>query len=111
VRTLWRILLAAAALVAVALGFVAWKCLWPRPSDFTGLDRIALSDTRLGDPTSASASLKDASLVERCRRCRPFGDAYSDVEIAAAANDVTARFGAVGSRLTAENVASLRLTR
>jgi mono/diheme cytochrome c family protein len=41
----------------------------------------------------------------------PFGDAYSDAEIAAAANFVTARFGAVGSRLTAENVASLRLTR
>jgi mono/diheme cytochrome c family protein len=40
-----------------------------------------------------------------------FGDAYSDAEIAAAANDVTARFGAVGSRLTVENVASLRLTR
>ena len=40
-----------------------------------------------------------------------FGDAYSDAEIAAAANYVTARFGAVGSRLTADNVASLRLTR
>jgi mono/diheme cytochrome c family protein len=40
-----------------------------------------------------------------------FGDAYSDAEIAAAGNFVTARFGAVGSRLTAENVASLRLTR
>ena len=40
-----------------------------------------------------------------------FGDAYSDAEIAAAANFVTERFGAAGSRLTAENVASLRLTR
>jgi mono/diheme cytochrome c family protein len=40
-----------------------------------------------------------------------FGDAYSDAEIAAAANYVTARLGAVGSRLTADNVASLRLTR
>jgi mono/diheme cytochrome c family protein len=40
-----------------------------------------------------------------------FGDAYSDAEIAAAANFVTARFGAVGSRLTAENVAALRLPR
>jgi hypothetical protein len=36
-----------------------------------------------------------------------YGDAYSDAEIAAAANDVTARFG-LGLRLTAENVASLR---
>ena len=40
-----------------------------------------------------------------------FGDAYSDAEIAAAANYVTARIGAMGSRLTAENVAALRLTR
>ena len=40
-----------------------------------------------------------------------FGDAYSDAEIAAAANSVTARFGAGGSRRTAENFASLRLTR
>jgi mono/diheme cytochrome c family protein len=40
-----------------------------------------------------------------------FGDAYSDADIAAAANYVTARFGAVGSRLTADNVTSLRLTR
>jgi mono/diheme cytochrome c family protein len=40
-----------------------------------------------------------------------FGEGYSDAEIAAAANYVTARFGAEGSRLTPENVASLRLTR
>jgi mono/diheme cytochrome c family protein len=40
-----------------------------------------------------------------------FGDAYSDAEIAAAANYVTARFGAEGSRLTAENVARIRLMR
>jgi mono/diheme cytochrome c family protein len=39
-----------------------------------------------------------------------FGDAYSDDEIDAAANYVTERFGAAGSRLTAENVASLRVT-
>ena len=38
-----------------------------------------------------------------------FGKAYSDAEIAAVANYATARFGA-GSRLTAENVAALRLT-
>ncbi len=40
-----------------------------------------------------------------------FGDAYSDAEIVAAANFVTERFGAAASRLTAENAASLRLTR
>ena len=37
-----------------------------------------------------------------------FGNAYSDVEIAAVANYVTARFGAEGSRLTAQDVAELR---
>ena len=37
-----------------------------------------------------------------------FGDAYSDVEIAAVANYVTARFGARESRLTAQDVAELR---
>ena len=39
-----------------------------------------------------------------------FGEAYSDAEIAAVANYATARLG-VGSRLTPENVAALRLTR
>jgi mono/diheme cytochrome c family protein len=37
-----------------------------------------------------------------------FGDAYSDVEIAAVANYVTARFGAKGSQLSAQDVAELR---
>jgi mono/diheme cytochrome c family protein len=37
-----------------------------------------------------------------------FGDAYSDVEIAAVANYVTARFGDRESRLTAQDVAELR---
>jgi mono/diheme cytochrome c family protein len=37
-----------------------------------------------------------------------FGHAYSDDEIAAVANYVTARFGAGGSSLTARNVASFR---
>ena len=37
-----------------------------------------------------------------------FGDAYSDDEIAAVTNYVTARFGDKGSKLTAENVAELR---
>jgi len=37
-----------------------------------------------------------------------FGDTYSDAEIAGLANYVTARFGAVGSALTAEQVAKLR---
>ncbi|WP_441256174.1 c-type cytochrome [Bradyrhizobium sp. 482_C4_N1_1] len=37
-----------------------------------------------------------------------FGDAYSDDEIAAVANYVTARFGTKGSKLTAKDVAELR---
>ena len=37
-----------------------------------------------------------------------FGNAYSDVEIAAVANYVTARFGSQGSKLTAQDVAELR---
>jgi mono/diheme cytochrome c family protein len=37
-----------------------------------------------------------------------FGNAYSDAEIAAVANYVTARFGSKGSHLTAQDVAELR---
>lgn len=38
-----------------------------------------------------------------------FGSAYSDGEIAAVANYVTARFGSKGSRMTARDVAALRM--
>jgi len=37
-----------------------------------------------------------------------FGNAYSDTEIAAVANYVTARFCSKGSRLSAQDVAELR---
>jgi mono/diheme cytochrome c family protein len=37
-----------------------------------------------------------------------FGTAYSDVEIAAVANYVTARFGAAPSAITAHQVAEIR---
>ncbi|HVO46612.1 MAG TPA: cytochrome c, partial [Steroidobacteraceae bacterium] len=37
-----------------------------------------------------------------------FGDAYSDVEVAAVANYVTARFGSSPSSVTAANVADMR---
>jgi mono/diheme cytochrome c family protein len=37
-----------------------------------------------------------------------FGHAYSDTEIAAVANYVTARFGATPSAITAQQVAEIR---
>jgi mono/diheme cytochrome c family protein len=37
-----------------------------------------------------------------------FGNAYSDAEIAAVVNYVTARFGPKGSQITAKDVAALR---
>jgi mono/diheme cytochrome c family protein len=37
-----------------------------------------------------------------------FGDAYTDTEVAAVANYITARFGSSPSNLTATNVADLR---
>ncbi|MEA2950996.1 MAG: hypothetical protein QOJ96_516 [Alphaproteobacteria bacterium] len=37
-----------------------------------------------------------------------FGSVYSDAEIAAVANYVTARFGSKPSRITAQDVAELR---
>ena len=40
----------------------------------------------------------------------PFGNAYSDAEVAAVANYVTARFGGTSSKLTAKDIASMRLT-
>ena len=67
-RTVWRILIAAAALVAVAvLGFVAWNVFGPGPTGFAGRDRVALADYKQADPTGPPAKLKDASLIERGR--------------------------------------------
>jgi mono/diheme cytochrome c family protein len=37
-----------------------------------------------------------------------FGSIYSDAEVAAVANYVTARFGAKGAQLTEQDVANLR---
>jgi hypothetical protein len=90
-------------------------CVWGYSSGAEGAARQTLSPGDRADPGLASVR---GLLFGGGRRpgeagmaMPAFGDAYSDVEIAAAANYVTARFGAVGSRLTAENVASLRLTR
>jgi mono/diheme cytochrome c family protein len=67
----------------------------------------------VNDPTATNVA---QIVISGTRRHRPedavsmpaFGDAYSDVEIAAVANYVTARFGSKRSNLTAQDVAELR---
>jgi mono/diheme cytochrome c family protein len=61
----------------------------------TNVAQIVLSGTKRHTPDSAVSM-------------PAFGNAYSDAEIAAVANYVTARFGSQGSRLTAQDVAELR---
>jgi mono/diheme cytochrome c family protein len=63
----------------------------------TNVAQIVLSGSQQRAPISALAM-------------PPFGTAYSDREIAAVANYVTARFGAKPSTITAEEVAKLRAT-
>jgi mono/diheme cytochrome c family protein len=67
----------------------------------------------VNDPTATNVA---QIVISGTRRNTPadglsmpaFGNAYSDDEIAAVANYVTARFGAKGSKLTAKDVAELR---
>ncbi|MBR0854342.1 cytochrome c [Bradyrhizobium liaoningense] len=61
----------------------------------TNVAQIVLSGTRRYTPDGALSM-------------PAFGNAYTDDEIAAVANYVTARFGARGSKLTAKDVAELR---
>jgi mono/diheme cytochrome c family protein len=61
----------------------------------TNVAQIVLSGTRRSTPDGALSM-------------PAFGNAYSDDEIAAVANYVTARFGTAGSKLTANDVADLR---
>jgi mono/diheme cytochrome c family protein len=61
----------------------------------TNIAQIVISGTRRYTPGNAISM-------------PAFGNAYSDAEIAAVANYVTARFGSKGSRLTAQDVAELR---
>jgi mono/diheme cytochrome c family protein len=61
----------------------------------TNVAQIVISGTRRLTPSEAISM-------------PAFGNAYSDVEIAAVANYVTARFGTKGSNLTAADVAELR---
>jgi mono/diheme cytochrome c family protein len=67
----------------------------------------------VNDPTAINVA---EIVIRGTRRHHPpdaismpaFGDAYSDIEIAAVANYVTARFGSKPSQLTAQDVANLR---
>jgi len=61
----------------------------------TNVAQIVISGTRRSTPDGALSM-------------PAFGNAYSDDEIAAVANYVTARFGSKGSKLTAKDVAELR---
>jgi mono/diheme cytochrome c family protein len=61
----------------------------------TNVAQIVISGTRRHTPPDAVSM-------------PAFGSAYSDVEIAAVANYVTARFGSKPSRITAQDVAELR---
>jgi mono/diheme cytochrome c family protein len=61
----------------------------------TNVAQIVISGTRRRTPPGAISM-------------PAFGNAYSDTEISAVANYVTARFGSKPSRLTAQDVADLR---
>jgi mono/diheme cytochrome c family protein len=86
--------------------------------DWTGVSRISsfatIAGTRgVNDRTATNVA---QIVISGTRRDTPegiismpaFGDAYSDTEIAAVANYITARFGANPSRLTGKDVAKLR---
>ena len=67
----------------------------------------------VNDPTARNVAQAIVWGVERTGPDGPvampaFGNAYSDVEIAALANYVTARFGAAPSQITAQQVAQIR---
>jgi mono/diheme cytochrome c family protein len=86
--------------------------------DWTGVSPIIPLATLTGsravnDPSAVNVA---QVVISGARRVTPqgvvtmpaFGDAYSDSEIAAVANYVTARFGATPSRIDAAQVAALR---
>ena len=87
--------------------------------DWTGVSPLTHMATLTGvrtvnDPTAINVA---QVVLNGANRTAPggtafmpaFGGAYSDVEIAAVANYVTARFGASPSRISAKDVAKLRL--
>ncbi len=66
-------------------------------------DIIGMTGTKYGCGIAQCGATPDGALSMPA-----FGNAYTDDEIAAVANYVTARFGARGSKLTANDVAELR---
>jgi mono/diheme cytochrome c family protein len=64
-RVSHTILLALAVIVVVAVIAASYIVLGPRPTDFAGGKRVALSDYHEQDPTGVPAELKSANLVER----------------------------------------------
>ena len=84
---------------------------------WTGVSALSPSATISGsravnDPTATNVA---QIVISGTRRLAPgtmsmpaFGSAYTDTEIAAAANYVTGRFGSAASKLTAKDVADLR---
>jgi mono/diheme cytochrome c family protein len=54
-----------ALIVAAAIIVSAFLILGPRPTDFAGGKRVALTEYRASDPTGVPAELKSATLIER----------------------------------------------
>ncbi|MBV9990569.1 MAG: cytochrome c [Alphaproteobacteria bacterium] len=85
---------------------------WSGASPLTGYATLTGSRA-VNDPSATNVAsivlFGTERLTPQGRIAMPaFGKAYSDAEIAAVANYVTARFGARGSHLTAKDVAKLR---
>jgi mono/diheme cytochrome c family protein len=86
--------------------------------DWTGVSPLSKYATLTGvravnDPSATNVAQTVINGVDRNTAqghifMPAFGNAYSDDEIAAVSNYVTARFGAEGAHLTADNIASLR---
>jgi mono/diheme cytochrome c family protein len=103
--------------VANALGHKVFAQACASCHNWTGVSSLSSSATISGsravnDPTATNVA---QIVVSGTQRLTPgsmsmpaFGSIYTDTEIAAVANYVTARFGSAASRLTAKDVAELR---
>jgi mono/diheme cytochrome c family protein len=83
---------------------------WSGVSLLTG-DATLTGDRAVNDPSAVNVAqmvIAGGGRPGGAVRMPAFGQAYSDAEIAAVANYVTARFGGAGAHLTAADVARLR---